>query len=141
MLDAVHWPDISKGDSDTWLYFYEDFLEVYDNELRKLTGSYYTPPQVVDAMVRLVDEVLRSSRFAQAAGLASPSVTLADPAVGTGTFLLGVLRRIAQRVEADEGPGPWPARSTPPSNGSWPSRSSSGRSQSPNCGSSRSSLS
>ena len=31
-------------------------------------------------MVRLVDETLRT-RFAQPAGLASPAVTLADPAV------------------------------------------------------------
>ena len=63
VLDAVHWPAIGKGDSDAWLYFYEDFLETYDNELRKLTGSYYTPPQVVGTMVRLVDDVLRSPRF------------------------------------------------------------------------------
>lgn len=56
VLDAVHWPTISKGNPETWLYFYEDFLEVYDNDLRKLTGSYYTPPEVVGAMVRLVDE-------------------------------------------------------------------------------------
>lgn len=108
VLDAVHWPTISKGDADAWLYFYEDFLAVYDNALRKKTGSYYTPPEVVGAMVRLVDEVLRS-RFAQHAGLASPAVTLADPAVGTGTFLLGVLRRIAEAVETDEGSGSVPA--------------------------------
>ena len=38
-------------------------------------------------------------------GLASPAVTLADPAAGTGTFLLGVLRQIAETVEADEGEG------------------------------------
>ena len=57
VLDAVHWPTISKGDPDAWLYFYENFLEVYDNDLRKMTGSYYTPPEVVGAMVRLVDEV------------------------------------------------------------------------------------
>jgi hypothetical protein len=30
---------------------------------------------------------------------------LADPAVGTGTFLLGVLRRIADTIEHDEGEG------------------------------------
>jgi hypothetical protein len=108
VLDSVHWPTISKGDPDAWLYFYEDFLEVYDNQLRKKTGSYYTPPEVVGAMVRLVDEALRS-RFALHAGLASPAVTLADPAVGTGTFLLGTLRRIAETVEADEGPGSVPA--------------------------------
>jgi hypothetical protein len=105
VLDAVDWQKISKGSPDAWLYFYEDFLEVYDNALRKLTGSYYTPPEVVGAMVRLVDDTLRSARFGQHTGLASPTVTVADPATGTGTFLLGVLRRIAETVEADEGKG------------------------------------
>lgn len=105
VLDAVDWSKISKGDADAWLYFYEDFLEVYDNELRKQTGSYYTPPEVVGAMVGLVDEALRSSRFGQHAGLAAPAVTVADPATGTGTFLLGVLRKIAETVQADEGEG------------------------------------
>jgi hypothetical protein len=106
VLDAVHWPTISQGDPDVWLYFYEAFLEVYDNKLRKQTGSYYTPPEVVSAMVRMVDDVLRSpQRFNATGGLASPSVTVADPAVGTGTFILGVLRRIAESVSADEGEG------------------------------------
>ena len=59
-------------------------------------------------MVALVDEALRSKRFGLHAGLASPQVTLADPAVGTGTFLLGVLRRIADSRSADEGPGAIP---------------------------------
>ena len=106
VLDAVHWPTVSRGDPEAWLYFYEKFLQVYDNELRKKTGSYYTPPQVVEPMVRLVDEALRSNqRFALSEGLASADVTVADPAIGTGTFLLGVLRRIAQTTEADQGPG------------------------------------
>jgi hypothetical protein len=105
VLDAVDWAKISKDRPDAWLYFYEDFLEVYDNELRKQTGSYYTPPEVVSAMVALVDEALKTSRFGLHAGLAAPSVMLADPATGTGTFLLGVLRRIAQTVKADEGEG------------------------------------
>lgn len=105
VLDSVHWPTISRGDPETWLYFYEDFLEIYDNALRKQTGSYYTPPEVVGAMVRLVDEDLKSPRFGLHAGMASPSVTLADPATGTGTFLLGVLRKIAETVQADEGAG------------------------------------
>ena len=109
VLDAVHWPAIGKGDPEAWLYFYEDFLSVYDNELRKKTGSYYTPPEVVRAMVRLVDEALRSDgRFGLSEGLASTDVTVADPATGTGTFLLGVLRRIAEATEADQGPGAVP---------------------------------
>jgi len=55
VLDAVDWPKLSKGKADAWLYFYEDFLAIYDNTLRKQTGSYYTPPEVVGAMVSLVD--------------------------------------------------------------------------------------
>jgi hypothetical protein len=99
VLEAVDWTKISKGDVDAWLYFYEDFLEDYDNELRKRTGSYYTPPEVVNSMVRLVDEALRrTDLFDQPIGLASSDVTVADPAVGTGTFLLGVFRQIANTV-------------------------------------------
>lgn len=107
VLDAVNWEVISKGKTDAWLYFYEDFLEVYDNKLRKLTGSYYTPPEVVGPMIRLVDDVLRK-HFDQNSGLASRDVTIADPAVGTGTFILGILRHIAAAVEADEGEGAVP---------------------------------
>ncbi len=107
VLDAVNWHTISNGSPDAWLYFYEDFLAVYDNALRKQTGSYYTPPEVVQPMIRLVDDVLRQ-HFGRSDGLASPDVTLADPAVGTGTFPLGVLRQIAATVEADQGEGAVP---------------------------------
>ena len=110
VLGAVDWAVIGKGDPDAWLYFYEHFLEAYDNDLRKLTGSYYTPPEVVTAMVRLTDETLQDpTRFAVPGGLASPEVTLADPALGTGTYLLGVLRRIAATTRDDQGQGAVPA--------------------------------
>src|SRR5207247_7521338 len=89
VLDEVNWHTISKDKPEAWLYFYEDFLEIYDNALRKRTGSYYTPPEVVSAMVRLVDEALRGPLFERAAGLAATDVTIADPAVGTGTFIPG----------------------------------------------------
>jgi len=100
---------VTKGNAEEWLYFYEDFLEVYDNALRKRTGSYYTPPEVVAAMVRLVDEALRDPvLFGRPTGLAATDVTIADPAVGTGTYLLGILRRIAQTIQDDPGPGAVP---------------------------------
>jgi hypothetical protein len=108
VFDEVNWATLSKGDADAWLYFYEHFLEVYDNKLRKRTGSYYTPPEVVNAMVRLVDDALRSPLFERPDGLAARDVTIADPAVGTGTFLLGVLRKIARTVGDDLGPGSVP---------------------------------
>lgn len=105
VLDAVNWHTISKDKPEAWLYFYEHFLEVYDNALRKRTGSYYTPPEVVAAMVHLVDEALRGPLFERPAGFAAADVIVADPAVGTGTFLLGVLRRIAATVAEDQGAG------------------------------------
>lgn len=105
VLAVIDWNKISKGKADAWLYFYEDFLEVYDGDLRKKTGSYYTPPEVVGSMVRLVDEALRRPTFGLHAGIASPNVTIADPATGTGTFVLGILRQIASIVTADEGAG------------------------------------
>ncbi|MGH7247459.1 MAG: N-6 DNA methylase [Pseudomonadota bacterium] len=101
VLDAVNWHTISKDKAEAWLYFYEDFLQVYDNNLRKRTGSYYTPPEVVSAMVNLVDEALRGPLFERPAGFAAADVIVADPAAGTGTFLLGVLRRIAATVTDD----------------------------------------
>ena len=104
VLDAVDWDVIAKGNPEAWIDFYELFLSVYDNKLRKLTGSYYTPPEVVRAMVRLCDEALKS-RFNKPAGLADAEVQIADPAVGSGTFLLGLLRHMADWKEADEGKG------------------------------------
>jgi hypothetical protein len=105
VLNEVNWHTISKDKPEAWLYFYEDFLEVYDNDLRKETGSYYTPPEVVAAMVNLVDDCLRGPLFERAAGFAAADVVVADPAVGTGTFLLGVLQRVAETIEKDQGAG------------------------------------
>jgi hypothetical protein len=70
-------------------------------------------------MVRLADDALRDpALFDLAGGLGHPDVTLADPATGTGTFLLAVLRRIRDNVAADLGPGAVsganPCRSQPP---------------------------
>jgi hypothetical protein len=111
VLNAVNWADIAKGDADAWLYFYEDFLDIYDRDLRKMTGSYYTPPEVVNAMVRLTDEALRSpALFNRPLGLADRNVTICDPAAGTGTFMLGVLRRVAETAAADQGPGAAPGQ-------------------------------
>ena len=113
VLEVVDWDKLSKGEPEAWLYFYELFLQQYDNSARKRTGSYYTPPEVVTAMVRLVDEALRApSRFNLVDGLASTQVSLADPAVGTGTFLLGVLQSIRATVEARDGEGAVPAAIT-----------------------------
>ncbi len=108
VLSVVDWPTVSKGDPDAWLYFYEQFLAEYDNDLRKRTGTYYTPAEVVSSMTRLADEALRS-RFELTGGLAEPNVTILDPAVGAGTFLLAIVRAIATTIAADQGDAAVPA--------------------------------
>lgn len=93
-----------KSDTDPWLYFYEDFLAVYDPKLRDERGVYYTPAQVVKAQVTLVDELLRT-KLNRPLGFADPDVTVLDPATGTGTYLLRVLQHGIERATAIYGPG------------------------------------
>ena len=92
------------GPKDPWLYFYEDFLAAYDPELRKNAGAYYTPVQVVRCQVRLIDDLL-VHRFGKILGFADPGVITLDPAVGTGTYLLGTIEHALRRVELEHGHG------------------------------------
>ena len=46
---------------DPFIYFYEDFLNAYDQATRKSRGVYYTPPPIVNFIVRAVDDILKES--------------------------------------------------------------------------------
>lgn len=109
VCSVVQWDRLADRGQEPWLRFYEDFLAEYDPELRKQTGSYYTPNQVVEAMVRMADDLLRH-RLGLEGGFASPSVVTVDPAMGTGTFLLHVVRRVAEWIAGEEGAGAVPPR-------------------------------
>ena len=95
VMGAASWADISGGKSDVYLHLYEHFLKVYNPEQRKKTGSYYTPVEVVDQMVRLVDDALRTD-LGKEHGLASEGVSVIDPAMGTGTYPLSVMHQVAK---------------------------------------------
>lgn len=98
-------------EKDLWLYFYEDFLAAYDAKLRKQRGVYFTPPAVVQAQTTLVSELLRD-RFDQPLGFAGEEVTVLDPAVGTGTYLLAALQSGLEAVREKYGEGSLPARAS-----------------------------
>ena len=89
---------------DPFIYFYEDFLKAYDPAMRKGRGVYYTPPPVVNFIVRAVDDILKD-RFGIRDGLANHKrVTVLDFACGTGTFLLEVAQQIFENIGgADSG--------------------------------------
>ncbi len=100
---------MSGGRRDPWLHFYEDFLAEYDANLRRDAGAYYTPVEVVQAQVRLVDDLLRN-KLKKKNGFASAGVNVLDPAVGTGTYLLGIIEHALEQVSLREGAGAVPAR-------------------------------
>ena len=96
-----------QADSDTddpWLFFYEHFLAAYDPKLRKESGVYFTPLEVVRCQVRLIDEIL-SQHLGKEMGFVEHGVATLDPAVGTGTYLLAIIDHALRRVSEDEGHG------------------------------------
>jgi hypothetical protein len=80
-------------------YFYEPFLEAFDPQMRKELGVWYTPDEVVKYMVARVDWALREE-LGIADGLADPSVVVLDPCCGTGAYLVEVLRKIDETLQA-----------------------------------------
>ena len=107
VVDAVDWPRVRKGKRDTYLHLYENFLHEYDDELRKQSGSYYTPREVVEEMVRLTEETL-TTHLGRERGFRDSGVLTVDPAMGTGTYLHTILDRAADQAAADDGPGAVP---------------------------------
>ena len=67
------------------------FEGLMDPEQRHRSGTYYTPASLVQ---RLVDFALAVHEAHSSVALTD--VTLLDPAVGSGAFLLGALERVAQ---------------------------------------------
>ena len=93
-----------KTKGDVWLYFYEDFLAIYDSKMRKDRGVYYTPVEVVQAQVRLVAQLLEEKFDAEYSFVDSKVVTL-DPAAGTGTYILTALQHSLDKIADKKGPG------------------------------------
>ncbi|MFC8097916.1 Eco57I restriction-modification methylase domain-containing protein [Streptomyces sp. NPDC057363] len=89
-------------------------VEVAGNT-RKTTGSYYTPSSLIECLLNssldpvIEDAVKRGEEAGARAGAADPadaivnellSLTVCDPACGSGHFLVAAARRIAKKVAA-----------------------------------------
>jgi hypothetical protein len=92
-----------KG-SDPIIHFYETFLCEYDPSLREKRGVYYTPEPVVRYIVRSIHSILKS-HFGASDGLASPQVTILDPAAGTLTFPAEAIKTAIQEHSSKYGSG------------------------------------
>ncbi|MGH2506870.1 MAG: type ISP restriction/modification enzyme, partial [Ktedonobacteraceae bacterium] len=74
---------------------YERFFQGFAVQKADTLGIVYTPQEIVDFMVASVDEVLKRD-FGK--GLATPGVQILDPAVGTGNFIVNIIKRIPRSV-------------------------------------------
>ena len=87
------------------------FEGVMDPAARRSTGTYYTPPELVQELFdAALDALLRSRGFSTgpatlpaAARAILRDLTILDPAVGSGAFLLGALARLTE-LRRDELP-------------------------------------
>ncbi len=109
VLQAMDPVALQSEGSDPWLYFYEDFLHAYDPALARDAGVYYTPAEVVECQVTMVSQLLEE-RFGKRYSFASEGVTVLDPAVGTGTYLVAAIQHALRVVEKRAG-AQKPARS------------------------------
>ena len=71
--------------------FYETFYKKYDPDKAEKNGIVYTPNEVVKFMVISTDQLLKR-HFGKS--LSDENITILDPATGTGTFLVYVLKEI-----------------------------------------------
>ncbi len=74
--------------------FYESFLQSFATKQADTHGIIYTPQEIVDFMWNSV-EVILQQEFNLA--LAAPTVKILDPCVGTGNFILNLLKRISRQ--------------------------------------------
>ncbi len=87
------------GDDGKTLLFASEASEQKGNQ-RKITGSYYTPDSLVQALLdTALDPVLdKTEAEADDPAAALLKLSVIDPACGSGHFLLAAARRIATRV-------------------------------------------
>ncbi len=70
---------------------YEQFFQGFAVERADTLGIIYTPQEIVDFMLASVEEILKTE-FGRRLG--DPGVHIIDPFVGTGNFIVNLIRRL-----------------------------------------------
>ena len=78
---------------------YEQFFQGFSVEVADTHGIVYTPQPIVDFMVRSVEEILQTE-FNRP--LSDSGVHIIDPFVGTGNFIVRMMREIQKTALADK---------------------------------------
>ncbi|MBR3091284.1 MAG: N-6 DNA methylase, partial [Bacteroidetes bacterium] len=91
--------------NDPIIYFYENFLAKYNPEARKELGVWYTPKPIVRFIIKAIDDILKKE-FKLNDGLLE-NIQILDPATGTGTFLVEMIRYMYSIVKEKKQEGSW----------------------------------
>ena len=90
---------------------YEQFFQGFSVEVADTHGVVYTPQPIVDFMVRSVDQILKTEfdngRGERAATRAAPTISdrdvhIIDPFVGTGNFIVRIIREMRPTALEDK---------------------------------------
>lgn len=81
--------DNSEGKQTVILELYNKFFKVAFQKMHKRLGIVYTPVEVVDFIIRSVDDVLKHEFKSS---LSEKNVHIIDPFTGTGTFIVRLLQ-------------------------------------------------
>ena len=106
---------ISEFEGDPIVHFYETFLGQYDPKLRASRGVWYTPYQVVKFIVEAVDVILKDEFNSSLEDNSKITFNdkeihrpqILDPATGTGTFLMEIIRQTHAKFHNQL--GVWPS--------------------------------
>jgi len=103
LLELV--PQVRLGEPDPFRFTGDRSSdEGSEGNARKLSGSYYTPDSLVQTVLDSALEPVVASRLAAAgagsdsASKALLSISVIDPAMGSGHFILGAARRLASHL-------------------------------------------
>ena len=78
---------------------YEQFFQGFSVEVADTHGIVYTPQPIVDFMVKSVEQILRSEFDTS---LSDDGVHIIDPFVGTGNFIVRIIREIRKTALPDK---------------------------------------
>ncbi len=73
------------------VYSYEHFLQAYSPQSRRERGVFYTPPEIVEFIVKNVQIILQKDLGMS--GLCDKSTRLVDFSAGTGAFLFSAIKQ------------------------------------------------
>ncbi len=94
LASPINFSEISAS-----VYMYEPFLQAFSAKSRRKLGVFYTPPEIVEFIVKNVQYLLQKDEGI--AGLSDNRIRLIDFSVGTGAFLLDSIKKTIEEKTSE----------------------------------------